>query len=194
MVLISGDRNHRSRAQAMRSEEHRGRIVIGYMNDDVRATLQTLIDRYKVKSVIEVGSFLGLSACWFAERVDSVVCVDVFSRKMSPAMWEIMQRGSSDETLDSMYDVFLENTKAYPNITSYKMPSLEAAELDLEADLVYIDADHTYEGVTADIEAWTPHARKVICGDDNTTQWLSVQQAAREFGANVDERVWWKPV
>lgn len=194
MTLLSGDGVHKSRPQ-FDSAEHRGRTVYGYMNDGVRATLGTLIDKYKAKSVIEIGSFLGLSACWFAERVDSVVCVDVFNRNMSPAMWKAMTVKASDETLDTMYDLFLANTEAYPNITSHKMDSLTAAKtLDVVADLVYIDADHTYEGVTADIEAWTPHARKVVCGDDNTQQWPSVQQAAREYGANVDERIWWKPV
>lgn len=189
-TLLSGDGVHMSRPN-FDSAEHRGRTVLGYMNDSVRTTLQTLIDKYEVRSVIEIGSFLGLSACWFAERVESVVCVDVFDRNMSPAMWRAMTVKATPETMDSMYDVFLANTAAYPNITSHKMTSLEAAQLDLEADLVYLDGDHTYEGVTADIEAWRPRARKVLCGDDNTTQWPSVQQAAREIGANVDERIWW---
>lgn len=190
MALLSGDGIHMSRP-LFDQAEHRGRTVLGYMNDGVRATLQMLVDKFQVQSVIEIGSFLGLSACWFAERVESVVCVDVFDRNMSPAMYRAMTVKASEDTMDSMYDVFLANTKAYPNISSHKMPSLDAAKLDLEADLIYLDGDHTYPGVTADIEAWRPKAKKVLCGDDNTQQWPSVQQAARELGANVDERVWW---
>lgn len=190
MALLSGDGTHMSRP-LFDQAEHRGRTVLGYMNDGVRATLQMLVDKFQVQSVIEIGSFLGLSACWFAERVESVVCVDVFDRNMSPAMYRAMTVKASEDTMDSMYDVFLANTKAYPNISSHKMPSLDAAKLDLEADLIYLDGDHTYPGVTADIEAWRPKAKKVLCGDDNTQQWPSVQQAARELGANVDERVWW---
>jgi len=190
--ILSGDGIHMSRPR-FDSAEHRGRLVLGYMNDNVRATLQQLIDRFQVKSVIEIGSFLGLSACWFAERVDEVVCIDVFDRNMSPAMYRAMTVKASEDTMDSMYDVFKENTKAYPNISSYKMRSLQAAkEFDFEADLIYLDGDHTYEGVKADIDAWKPRAKKVLCGDDNTNQWPSVQQAARELGANVDERIWWK--
>ena len=34
------------------------------------------------------------------------------------------------------------------------------------ADMVYIDAGHTYEEVKADIEVWRPIARKLICGHD----------------------------
>ena len=191
--IVSGDGVHMS-GRRFFEREHRGRMVVGWMHDHMRETLQTLIDRYQVKSVIEVGSFLGLSACWFAERVDEVVCVDIFEKDMMGSVMKDAMAIAPAGSVENMYDLFLENTKAYPNITSHKMPSLEAAKLDLEADLVYIDADHTYEGVTADIKAWESHARKVVCGDDNTPAWPSVQQAAREYGANVDERIWWKPV
>lgn len=192
--ILSGDGVHAG-GRRFQTREHRGREVVGWMHDGMRSTLQMLIDKYKVKSVIEIGSFVGLSACWFAERVDSVVCVDIFGKDMMGQVMQEAMKIAPAESVENMYELFLANTKAYPNISSYKMPSLQAAaELDIEADLVYIDADHTYEGVTADIAAWTPKARKVVCGDDNIPKWASVQQAAREFGANVDERIWWKPV
>ena len=50
------------------------------------------------------------------------------------------------------------------------MTSLEAVELfeDGELDLVFIDADHSYEGCIADIRAWMPKIKKggYISGHD----------------------------
>ena len=48
-------------------------------------------------------------------------------------------------------------------------------------DLVYIDGDHTYEGVKKDLNAWYPKIRVggIICGDD--IGWAGVKQAVDEF-------------
>jgi hypothetical protein len=35
-----------------------------------------------------------------------------------------------------------------------------------DVDMVLLDGDHEYEGVVADIEAWLPKARKLLCGHD----------------------------
>lgn len=52
----------------------------------------------------------------------------------------------------------------------YKMPSLEAVKKfeDNYFDFVYIDADHRYEAVKADIIAWLPKVRAggFLCGHD----------------------------
>lgn len=186
-MIRSGDGVHRSHPGYLDMEEHNGVKVLGWLTSDMKTTLTMLIDKFQVDSVIEVGSYLGLSAIFFAERVGEVVCVDRFDR---PFRGRLVPPYVGDDH----YSTFLRNTKPYPNIASYKMDSLEAAELDLQADLVYIDAGHEYDDVKSDVEAWTPHARKVICGDDNTEQWPSVQKYAREIDANTEERVWWKPV
>lgn len=173
---------------------HNGRVVYGYLTDGMRRQFTELIDRFQVRSVIEVGSFVGLTACWFAERVESVVTIDTFDiASCFPEMLDQMPR-EHYEAAQNQYFTFLENTVAYPNIRGIKLPSLEAARLPIEADLVYIDANHNYEPARADYEAWLPHARKVICGDDNTRQWPSIQRLAREVGADTTGRIWWKAV
>lgn len=53
--------------------------------------------------------------------------------------------------------------------------------LDESFDLVYIDGDHTYEGVVKDLAGWYPKVKKggVICGDD--IGWPGVKKAVDEF-------------
>jgi len=57
--------------------------------------------------------------------------------------------------------------------------------------LVYIDGDHTYEGVKKDLNAWYPKVSKggIICGDD--IGWAGVKQAVDEFfiGMNRDYQI-----
>jgi hypothetical protein len=52
---------------------------------------------------------------------------------------------------------------------------------DNSLDLVYIDGDHTYQGVVRDLAAWFPKVRKggMICGDD--IGWPGVKRAVDEF-------------
>ncbi len=167
---------------------HRGRPVVGYMSEQSRFRLDRLIYQYDIRSVIEVGTFVGMSACFFAERVADVVCVDTFDAVGSATFNPV-----GVHIIENQYRTFLENTVAYPNIRSIVLPSLEAATLPLVADMVYIDADHTFEGTVADIETWTPHATKLICGDDNGDPRFGVSQAVASLGIpDSGERIWWQ--
>jgi len=71
--------------------------------------------------------------------------------------------------------------------------SLEMSEQmkDGILDFVFIDADHRYETVLADIRAWAPKVKQggIICGHDyNQPNFPGVAQAVREcFGENHNE-------
>jgi len=64
-----------------------------------------------------------------------------------------------------------------------RMDSVASANMfpDEYFDFVYIDADHSYEGVVRDMKAWWPKVKKggLFCGDDYIPQdgdiWLTVQ-------------------
>lgn len=77
--------------------------------------------------------------------------------------------------------------------------SVEMAQCvpDGELDFVFIDADHEYESVKADIEAWAPKVRRggLISGHDyGDDDWPGVEQAVKErFGDRVqaaEDNVW----
>lgn len=91
-----------------------------------------------------------------------------------------------------------------------RMDSLEAAERipDGALDFVFIDADHTYEAVRADLQAWFPKVRPggLFSGHDYNSlrerrgQW-GVKRAVDEFAARHERdvsvgrgRVWWMTI
>ena len=67
-----------------------------------------------------------------------------------------------------------------PNLRFLKMTSVEAAKLGGFYDFVFIDADHSYEAVKADIEAWSP-LTNFICGHDYCNKWPGVMKAVDEI-------------
>ena len=63
------------------------------------------------------------------------------------------------------------------------MPSLDAAKKfkNGSIDFLFIDGDHSYKAVKADLKAWYPKVKKggVMCGHDYPQ--LGVQKAINEF-------------
>ncbi len=48
--------------------------------------------------------------------------------------------------------------------------------------MVFLDGDHEYEGVAADIEAWYPKTQKLLCGHDyNHPDYPGVAKAVDEI-------------
>lgn len=167
--------------------------MFGWFDDANRNKLDELIKEFDIKSVVEIGSFLGLSAVWFSERVEKVTCIDKFE--------EVETQETSNNMVGTLkqlglptnfYDIFLENIKDHKNIDVIKSWSKEGAPLSPEVDLIYIDGDHTYEGCKSDIELYLPKAKKIICGDDYTDRFPGVIKAADEIGAEHSGPFWWK--
>lgn len=99
---------------------------------------------------VEIGSYIGASSCFIAEGIKkskksaTLYCVDTWQN-------DAMSEGKQDT-----YQKFLENTKDYANIivplqgTSKKI----AETFDKKIDFLFIDGDHSYEGVKTDVNAW----------------------------------------
>jgi hypothetical protein len=76
-------------------------------------------------------------------------------------------------------------------VVFYEVPSLEAVKYipDNSLDLVFIDADHSYEGVYNDIQAWLPKVKDggFICGHDlDEPRFPGVRRAVEEI-FNISE-------
>lgn len=127
------------------------------------------------------------------------IAVDPWAPTENYARWP-------DEAFKINEDKFDRMHKNWPdNIQKMKMLSHDAAESveDESLDVVFIDGDHSYEGVSLDIKCWLPKVKVggIIAGHDydNTNKYgeafRGVDRAVHEtFGDrfNIDQdHVWW---
>jgi cephalosporin hydroxylase len=170
-------------------------IMFGWFPPENQRGLARLIEQHQVKSVIEIGSFLGLSARWFAERVCHIQCVDKFQEfETEYGVNNLCDTLRQLRLPNPFYDLFETNMRAagaWEKITVRRGWSHEVAHLVEPADLVYVDGDHSYEGCKRDVEMYRPKARKILCGDDYSERFPGVIQAADEIGAQHDGPFWW---
>lgn len=146
-------------------------------------------------NVIEVGSYVGESAVTMArtECCEHILCVDNFA-SITPE-WQA-EIGAAIGGPDTLRKLFLKNTRRHECIHLEEGLSADvASRVELaklfrdgigKADLIFIDADHSYESVYADIVAWFPHLEQggVIFGHDYHAQdFPGVAQAVHDaFG------------
>src|SRR5262249_7026223 len=71
-----------------------------------------------------------------------------------------------------LFNDFLANVGGFQNLQVMKMDSVEASQKfpDKYLDMVFIDGDHTYEGVYKDIASWLPKCRGLLCGHDSNLE------------------------
>lgn len=78
--------------------------------------------------------------------------------------------GYSQEELNKQYDEFKKSMSNKPFVKIYREYSFEAVKHfeDNYFNLVYVDADHSYEGCLRDINDWYPKLKKgrFLLGDD----------------------------
>lgn len=88
---------------------------------------------------------------------------------------------------------FMANVGEFPNLRVRRGESTRIASGLPLMDMVFIDAGHSYDEVTADIEAWAPKAVKLIAGHDYHME--GVRRAVDEaFGDRVKtaaESIWY---
>jgi predicted O-methyltransferase YrrM len=143
----------------------------------------TLLELHRPKVVVELGTWRGASAIAMARVVrrwgGTVTCVDT---------WMGDVNGGIAPGPPSMLSECARNIVAAgvsPSIRLIPALTVEAAQWWTgPIDFLYIDADHTYASVKADLAAWTRHVRPrgLFAGDDyRNPMYPGVQQAWDEF-------------
>jgi hypothetical protein len=119
----------------------------------------------KCKLIVEIGSHNGRSTAAIADNCKgSVLAIDLWGS--APVMHEFVKNAAR-------------------NVISHRGDSLSAAEMikpNLLVDFIFIDADHSYEAVKADIAAWSKRLAPggTIAGHDYDAHWPGVMRAVDE--------------
>jgi hypothetical protein len=159
--------------------------------DQDAAALETMVKELaatlgRKPSVLEIGSWAGNSACIMARAGATVHCVDT---------WEGSKNDEGTKQYDnsrgSPFEVFLKNTAGLPISARIGKSPECASTFTGQYDIVYIDAEHDYDSVMADIAAWKGKAKYILAGHDYQF-FPSVKKAVHDSGfvPEVTGNVW----
>lgn len=139
----------------------------------------------KTRLIVEVGSWTGRSTRFLAGLAPKATIIAIDH-------WEGSQEHLDDPELAAalphLYETFLSESWNYRDqIIPVRLRSIEGlervAESGLKPDLIYIDADHQYDAVVADLnQALDLFPGVVIVGDDY--DWSGVSRAVQEVCQN----------
>lgn len=165
----------------------------GWFGPSNKAYLNKFLEEKKVNVVIEVGSWLGLSTAFMANRLPegaTLYAVDHFEGD-----WAINAHAEYQELLPSLYEQFLSNmlhagvdTKVVP-IKATTEEAFHVLKGHVKADLIYIDAAHDTESVYKDIVMYSQLLSEegILTGDDWT--WPSVQAAVERYASEHGKQI-----
>ena len=114
--------------------------------------------------IVEIGAFKGKSSCFIAEGINSKR-IQFFS--IDTWYNDTMQQGRQD-----VFAGFLENIKPYKDkiqaLRGYSYEVIRNWPQQRKIDFLWIDGDHSYEGVKRDIQDWLPLVKKkgIVCFHD----------------------------
>lgn len=149
------------------------------------AKILELVEQHQPTVCVELGTWLGASAIPVARAIrrwgGTLTCVDTWAGDVHPpetsrpsAPWMLVScvRNITDAGVGA-------NVRLIATTTL-----LAAAWWSQPLDYLYIDADHSYDAVRADLAAWVPHVKPggLILGDDyGSGLYPGVQDAWDEF-------------
>lgn len=159
---------------------YRSPEIEGWMRSD---ELEWLYERSReMETVAEIGCFKGRSTHALLSGRSYVTAVDHFLGSAG----EIAHAVAAKD--DGIYRIFCANVGHFWNLSVVRRSSIDAAAMfaDGAFDMVFLDAGHSYEEVKADILAWRPKARRLLCGHDFCASWPEVMQAVTDTLGPVD--------
>jgi len=112
----------------------------------------------KEMTIMEIGSWTGVSSEIFANHFKTVLCIDP---------WDSTIGINTQYNMKEVEKIFDDKRNKYINIIKIKKTSFEAFKIydGVIIDIVYIDGAHDYKNVKQDIFLWKDYC-KIIAGHD----------------------------
>jgi hypothetical protein len=146
---------------------------------------------------VEVGTWAGRTALVLAEYFDMIYCVDHWRGNPDDRLGELASRYGPRHA----FTTFCHNMGGL--LMSRVIPCVGSSRdwaniwpIYRKLDLVFLDGDHRYEEVAADIHRWAQHVRPngIICGHDygafpGVTRAVDEAFPDRQLAGRT---VWWK--
>jgi predicted O-methyltransferase YrrM len=127
--------------------------IFTHLTTEEKFALYKLSRKIKLRNsiVVEIGSYLGASTCFLAAglKSDTIYCIDTW------------QNDAMTEGIRDTYSEFRKNTERYRDkIIEIRGWSYDVVDrirsLNKQINLLFIDGDHSYEGVKKDWDLYSP--------------------------------------
>jgi SAM-dependent methyltransferase len=112
---------------------------------------RTLAELAEGRRVLEVGSYLGRSTICLARKAKSVDCVDPFDGRATPELRHCRDEFADNLSRHGVGGKVLAHVGTFADVAPHLGPA--------DFDLIFIDADHSYEAVSRDIALALPLLR-----------------------------------
>lgn len=161
--------------------------------------LAQLIEQHKCKKGVELGVFAGQTYFYLLERFPDLTLTGIDIFEHGKVDNDQGARSYRQFPLHKYFEQIMERKEAFGDrAVLIRGDTADSVRLvKNKVDFVFIDGDHTYEGVKRDIEAWLPKIKKrgFIAGHD--IDMSSVKKAVTELlpnYSNPGEVVWYCPL
>lgn len=135
--------------------------------------LCNFLKHYRPKIGVELGVFWGETFFYLLDNIPELhlIGIDLWKEVDWGDKEDVGYRAYKEFPLEKYYQDVIEKSRKYGNRAEvFKEDTVEFSEnvTDNTVDFVFIDADHTYNGVKRDIRAWLPKIKNkgFICGHD----------------------------
>lgn len=173
----------------------------GWNWDKQEKILEKIIEenQINVNSIIEIGSYVGYSTIGLAKFCSETGVVIAIDSWQDPEFYQSYSEGFQCNPY--YFQQFLSNiihTNLQNIVIPFKMSSHEAYQMiSTQADIIYIDGDHSFNGVLSDMLNFWFLLKEggIMCGDD--FHFKSVGDAVKEYcrrnGLTLffEDTFWW---
>jgi predicted O-methyltransferase YrrM len=113
-------------------------------------------------TIVEIGSYAGRSSVHWAANSDpsvEIFCIDPFDAVIDDFSFAHIQGDASNVRDRPSGEIFAEQTRDWAHRLTPLAQLSPPATWERPADVIFVDGDHTAEGVTRDLRFWIDHLK-----------------------------------